>query len=103
VPGIRLGLGGHEGPIDDLYGRVGEIRQVHERRLEQVLEICREPRSTVEISRKLFGVRQSYHILLALIETGAHLEYLYQRGELYATNVEEIEAQDNPVIRYRRF
>jgi hypothetical protein len=75
---------------------------VHHQRLEQVLDICTEPRTTAEISLGLFGRRESYHIFLALIEAGAHIEYLYQRGELCAVNVEEIEAEDNPVIRYGR-
>jgi len=102
VPGVRLGLGGHEGPIDDIYQRVEESEAVHQARLEQVLEICQRPLSTADISRDLFGPRRSYHVLLALIETGAHIEYLYQRGELTAVNVAEIEAQDNPVILYQR-
>jgi len=37
-----------------------------------------------------------------LEETGAHLEYLYQRGEVVATNLDEIEHQPEPVIMYRR-
>ena len=44
----------------------------------------------------------NYHVLLALEEAGAHVEDLYQRGELAAANVEEIEKQGQPVITYRR-
>lgn len=97
-----LALGGHEEPIHDLSGRIADIKRLHLERLEQIVQICREPRSIVEISRALFGTVSSYHVLLALEETGAHVEYLYQRGELLATNLEEIETQSNPVIRYRR-
>jgi hypothetical protein len=43
---------------------------------------------------------ESYHILLALEETGAHVEYLYQRGELVAANLEEIATTSHPVVRY---
>lgn len=99
---VRLALGGHEEPIHDLRGRIGDIRRLHLERLEHIVQVCREPRSIVEISRALFGTVSSYHVLLALEETGAHVEYLYQRGELLATNLEEIETQANPVIRYRR-
>jgi len=67
-----------------------------------VLDICRQPKSTAEISRELFGQVSSYHVLLALEEAGAHVEYLYQRGELIAANLEEIEKAAQPVIRYRR-
>ncbi len=101
VEGIRLALGGHEDPMDDLYGRVRDIRDLHEQRLEKVLAICQEPKSVAEISLELFGKRTSYHVLLALSEAGAHVEYLYQRGALCATNVEEIERLPNPVILYQ--
>lgn len=102
LEGVRLALGGHEEPMADLPGRIGEIRHMHDQRLNQVLEICAEPKSIAQISRELFGPVSSYHVLLALEETGAHLEYLYQRGEVLATNLEEIEQQAEPVISYRR-
>ena len=44
VPDIRLALGGHEGPITDLYGRVAQIQASHKRKLERVLSACAEPR-----------------------------------------------------------
>lgn len=103
VPGIRLALGGHEAPMPDLYGRIGAIQQAHQERLDKILAICAGmPQSIAEISRALFGRVESYHVLLALEETGAHVEYLYQRGELVATNLAEIEQTQNPVIRYQR-
>ncbi|MCI0396445.1 MAG: MBL fold metallo-hydrolase [Chloroflexi bacterium] len=102
LEGVRLCLGGHEEPMADLPGRIQAIRQVHDSRLNRVLDICREPTSTADISRQLFGEVHSYHILLALEEAGAHVEYLYQRGELVAANLEEIEQEPNPVIRYQR-
>jgi glyoxylase-like metal-dependent hydrolase (beta-lactamase superfamily II) len=102
VGGVRLALGGHELPMEDLTGRIGEIRDLHDQRLNQVLEICEEPRSIAQISQELFGQVSSYHVLLALEETGAHLEYLYQRGEVLATNLDEIENDPEPVIVYQR-
>lgn len=102
VEGVRLGLGGHEDPIEDVAARARKIRELHEGRLQKVLDICREPCTTVEISRQLFGRRESFHIYLALIETGAHVEYLYQRGELCAVNLQEIEEETHPVIQYQR-
>jgi glyoxylase-like metal-dependent hydrolase (beta-lactamase superfamily II) len=100
--GIRLGLGGHEGPIDDVAGRVCAIRAAHQERLEKVLDACAAPASTAEISKALFGKVESYHVLLALEETGAHVEYLYQRGELVAANLDEIAGTSHPVVRYVR-
>ena len=87
--------------MEDLYSRAAEIRRLHEEKLDKVMAICRQPKSVAEISLELFGKRTSYHVLLALCEAGAHVEYLYQRGELLATNVEEIERLPNPVIRYQ--
>jgi hypothetical protein len=86
----------------DVYGRIGAIRRSHEERLNKVLDICAEPRSVAEISRQLFGSVKSYHVLLALEEAGAHVEYLYERGELAAENLEEIEQGRTPVIRYQK-
>jgi glyoxylase-like metal-dependent hydrolase (beta-lactamase superfamily II) len=100
--GVRQALGGHEEPIDDLRARVEEIKGAHEDRLEKVLEICGEPKSVADISLELFGRVGSYHILLALEEAGAHVEHLYQLGELVAVNVGEIESSPQPVILYRR-
>lgn len=102
VPGVRLGLGGHEAPITDLPGRIEAIRQSHVQRLELVLDSCRTPLSIADISRSLFGKVESYHVLLALEEAGAHVEYLYQRGELVAANLDELEATSRPVVLYQR-
>ncbi len=102
LEGVRLGLGGHQGEIADVPGRAAEIRRLVEERLESVAEWCAEPRTIAGVSRHVFGTQHSYHVLLALLEAGALVEYLYQHGELIADNVEEIEAGDNPLILYRR-
>lgn len=102
LDGIRLALGGHEAPMEDVYGRIAAIKQFHQERLQKVLDICSEPRSVREISRALFGEVDGYHVLLALEETGAHVEYLYLQGELTATNLEEIASERRPVILYQR-
>lgn len=102
VPDIRLALGGHEAPIGDVYGRIAQIKASHQQRLDKILGICSEPKSIAEISRDLFGTVKSYHVLLALEEAGAHVEYLYQRGELVAANLDEIEKTAHPVVKYRK-
>jgi glyoxylase-like metal-dependent hydrolase (beta-lactamase superfamily II) len=99
---IRVALGGHEEPIEDLPTRVEEIRASHDRRLDQVLELCQEPRTISEISRELFAQVRGYDVLLALEEAGAHVEYLYQRGGLVAANLEEIAREPEPAVRYIR-
>jgi glyoxylase-like metal-dependent hydrolase (beta-lactamase superfamily II) len=100
VPNVRLALGGHEAPMTDVYGRIQAIKHSHDDRLSKVLEICRQPKSLADISRDLFGRVQSYHVLLALEEAGAHVEYLYQRGELIAANLDEIQKTHHPVVQY---
>ena len=102
LDGVRLGLGGHEEPIADVTARVGEIRASHDKRLNVIMDTCKTPRTTAEISRRLFGAVRGYTVLLALEEAGAHVEYLYQRGELVAENVGELESEEDPVVRYVR-
>lgn len=102
LDGIRLGLGGHEKPMDDVRGRIQAIRTSHQERLSKVMDICREPKTIADISKELFGQVSSYHVLLALEEAGAHVEYLYQRGELQADNIGAIERHETPVICYRQ-
>ncbi len=102
LDGVSVGLGGHEEPIDDVTARVGEIRASHDRRLDVILDTCKAPQTTADISRRLFGAVRGYTVLLALEEAGAHVEYLYQRGELVAENVGDLESETDPVVRYVR-
>ncbi len=102
LDGVRVGLGGHEEPIEDVAARVGEIRESHDRRLNVIMETCEAPQTTADISRRLFGAVRGYTVLLALEEAAAHVEYLYQRGELVAGNIGELESEKDPVVRYVR-
>lgn len=102
LDGVRIGLGGHEDEIDDVPGRVRETIAFHEARLEKAEAICSEPKTLHQISIELFGPREGYHVLLALLETGAHIEYLYERGRLGVANHEKIEYERNPVLLYER-
>ena len=64
------------------------------------MEICKEPSWTVAVSKGLFGKVGGYTVLLALEEAAAHVEYLYQRGELVASNVETLRDPAEPVVEY---
>lgn len=97
-----LTLSGHNSPIIDLPERLQAIRQVHADRLEKTLDILTEARTLAEVSRELFGKVDGYNVLLALEETGAHVEYLYQRGLLSIVNVNELEATYPVAVRYQR-
>jgi glyoxylase-like metal-dependent hydrolase (beta-lactamase superfamily II) len=94
---VKLTLGGHENPVLDLEKRINEIRSVHQERLQQVLNILATPHTIADISKFLFGKVEGYTILLALEEAGAHVEYLYQRGFLQITNLQELEENSNLV------
>jgi glyoxylase-like metal-dependent hydrolase (beta-lactamase superfamily II) len=100
--GIRLALGGHEGPMHDLRGRVREIQRLHAERLARILDLCQEPLTVAEVSRALFPGVAGYHVLLALEEAGAHIEHLATRGHLLVENLDELESGSGIAIRYRR-
>jgi glyoxylase-like metal-dependent hydrolase (beta-lactamase superfamily II) len=103
IDGIALALGGHEEPIRDVYGRIEEIHTSHQRKLERVLDIVRqagEPCTISDISKAMYPNRKGYEILLALEEVGAHVEYLYLHGHLAVRNLDEVEREDNPALRY---
>jgi glyoxylase-like metal-dependent hydrolase (beta-lactamase superfamily II) len=102
IKGIRLALGGHKEPITDLTGRIDAIQRVHAERLEAVLGLLKQPHTVLDISQALFGEVHGYNALLALEEAGAHVEYLYQRGQLGIDNLDELDNSHEPVlIRYR--
>ncbi|HEY1013207.1 MAG TPA: MBL fold metallo-hydrolase [Herpetosiphonaceae bacterium] len=90
LSGIELTLGGHEEPIADLPGRLASLFASHERKLARMLDLFRAgPLTIAEISAQVYRNLQGYDELLALEEVGAHIEYLYLRGELRIANVDE--------------
>lgn len=101
LEGVRLGLGGHLGDIADVGRRIDETLLFHQQRLDKTLAICKEPKNLAEVSRDLFGKRESYHVLLAILEAGAHVEYLHERGLVQVENHETIEHAANPVLQYK--
>jgi glyoxylase-like metal-dependent hydrolase (beta-lactamase superfamily II) len=100
--GIRLTLGGHNQPIEHLSSRIDEIQLVHKGRLTHILDILKTPQTISEVSHILFNQVHGYNVLLALEETGAHVEYLYQHGLLTISNLDELESSNGPLpIRYQ--
>ena len=102
APDIRMALGGHEGPIGDLHGRVAQIEASHKRKLERLLDACAEPQTINELSRAIYPDVGSYDILLAIEEVGAHIEYLDQHGHLAIANLDEVAADERAAPQYRR-
>jgi glyoxylase-like metal-dependent hydrolase (beta-lactamase superfamily II) len=102
VPGLRMAVGGHEQPIEDVYERIAQIETSHQRKLERLLDACAEPRTINELSKLIYSDVQGYNILLALEEIGAHIEYLDQRGLLAVANLDEVAGDERAAPYYRR-
>lgn len=103
IDGIRLALGGHEEPIYNLDERISQIQASHERKLNRILDMMKgmaRPMTINEMSKLIYPDKHGYDVLLALEEAGAHIEYLYQRGALSVANLVEVEALDNPALKY---
>lgn len=99
---FRLALGGHEGPIRDLTTRIREINESHWRKLDKIQSLIAsrdEPWTIAELSRTLYRRVLGFHVLLALEEVGAHVEYLLQRGRIRIANVAELEAEEEAAWR----
>jgi glyoxylase-like metal-dependent hydrolase (beta-lactamase superfamily II) len=99
---VRWTLGGHQQPIRDLGGRLDAIESLHRERLQAVLDLLTVPRTIAEVSARLFPEVRGYNVLLALEETGAHVEYLAQRGQLGLENPEATDGVCPVPLRYVR-
>jgi glyoxylase-like metal-dependent hydrolase (beta-lactamase superfamily II) len=90
LEGVELALGGHEEPMADLRGRIRALYASHERKLTRMLDLIRQhPQNVAELTAQLYPQLQGYDVLLALEEVGAHVEYLYLRGQLRVNNIDE--------------
>lgn len=102
IPGIRLALGGHEEPINDLYECIARIERQQRARIERVLLACAEPRTIAELTEALYPDIGGYDQLLAVQKMGAYIEYLDQRGQLAIANLDEVSADEHAAPRYRQ-
>lgn len=101
--GVSLTLGGHRNPIRDLPARIEEIKRHHGERLARLINLLEEPHTIAELAGKLFGEVTGYNTILALEETGAHIEYLYERGLLRIVNISALEKTNGPLaLVYQR-
>lgn len=103
ISGIRLSLGGHEGPVEDMYGRIAYIQQRMEQKLARVLDIINaadHPLMIYDISKALYPDKHGFDVLLALQEAGAYVEYLYEHGLLAIANLHDYEHDHNPALMY---
>ena len=102
LEGIALCLGGHEEPFSGLRERTVAIRLDHEAKLERIRALFGGGTMTMdEISGRMYSKVEGWNVLLAIEEVGAHVEYLYERGELGVDNVAALETGENPALRFR--
>ena len=97
-------LPSHEATITEIPLRIGSIRRNHQKRMDRVVNILNEsdgPLNISEIVRRMYVTQQGSHVLLALTDIAARVEYLSQECRVTVANLEEIEQSDTPVYRYR--
>jgi glyoxylase-like metal-dependent hydrolase (beta-lactamase superfamily II) len=101
--GFRLALGGHEDPIENLAQRIVEIRADHRGKLDRILALLEQhPGSSMwELTELMYPWAKEWHVLLAIEEVGAHVEYLYEHGALAVTNLDQVAREENPALRFR--
>jgi glyoxylase-like metal-dependent hydrolase (beta-lactamase superfamily II) len=103
MPGFDLALAGHEMVMHDLYHRIDVIRAGLVRRLDRIAETlthAAQPLSISEITRRLYPDAEGLRAVLAVTDVGARIEYLYQRGRLTVTNLDEVRRDEPPIWRY---
>ncbi|MBA3872076.1 MAG: MBL fold metallo-hydrolase [Anaerolineae bacterium] len=103
LDGIRLSLGGHEEPVENVYERIDGIRASHQRKLDRVTDAIKaagKPITISDISKHMYPDIHGYDILLGLEEVGAHVEYLYEHGHIAVCNLDEVERENNPALQY---
>jgi glyoxylase-like metal-dependent hydrolase (beta-lactamase superfamily II) len=83
LPADTLVLPSHGLPFYGLHRRIDDLRAHHERQLLKLVEACSRPLSAREVLPVLYRRKPTgMHLLLALGEATAHLEYLARRGDL---------------------
>jgi glyoxylase-like metal-dependent hydrolase (beta-lactamase superfamily II) len=83
LPEDALVLPSHDLPYTGLHARRADLIEHHRQRLDQALELCREPRTTAAVMIHLFPRALDLHQTgFALAETLAHLNRLRAAGTL---------------------
>ncbi len=103
--GVTRVLSAHFDDVTDLPGRIVAIVAEHQDKLGQTLHACRPDgpgggATIVDVAHALFGKREGYHVLLALLEAGTHVEYLHQQGLLHVQNLDDVAKDARCAPRY---
>jgi glyoxylase-like metal-dependent hydrolase (beta-lactamase superfamily II) len=102
VEGVDIALGGHEWAMPDYYAIAGRTHKAALEKVERALKHCDEPRTIYEIAQRIYHSMEGYSEMLKLWQTGARIEYLSQRGLVAVENLDALEKEANPVLRYRQ-
>jgi glyoxylase-like metal-dependent hydrolase (beta-lactamase superfamily II) len=90
LPEDTLVLPSHGKPFRGLHTRIAQLRAHHEARLDEVLAVCVEPKSAVDIVPVMFKRALDAHQLsFALGEALAHLHTLWYAGKLVRVTGED--------------
>jgi glyoxylase-like metal-dependent hydrolase (beta-lactamase superfamily II) len=102
VEGVRVALGGHEWAMTDFYEVAQRTYTSSLEKIDRLLALCSEPYTIYEIACQIYDNLDGYGELLKLTQTGARIEYLNQRGLVMVDNLDTLEHEDSPVLRYQR-
>lgn len=81
LPQDVLVLPSHDKPFRGLHARLEQLAHHHDARLAETLEACAEPKTAVDILRRLFRRELDDHqLFFAIGESLAHLHFLVGRG-----------------------
>lgn len=96
----RLAMGGHGVAFEDPEARIIELQEEHRTRLLRILDLLAKPMTIAEISQCLFSEPEGYHRLLAIEETGAHVEFLHMMGLIVLDDTSSLISLTELPLRY---
>ncbi len=83
LPAHTLVLPSHGLPFYGMHARIAALHEHHRSRLERLLAACATPQSAAAVLPILFDRKfDDHHLLFAMGESVAHLNYLMHRGTL---------------------
>ncbi len=92
---VKIALPGHRATIQDIPGRIAELREHHRVRAQKCWDAAKNGRNAFEICMKVFPTIETVDdVRLAMVETLAHLEYLVDESRL--------EKLEGNAIKYRQ-
>lgn len=102
IEGVRLALGGHEEKIENFVELAHQIYKSSLQKIDRLLELCAKPHTIYELAGSNYGQLEGYSELLKLTQTGARIEYLNQRGLVMVENLDALEHEESPVLRFQQ-